>query len=64
MQDPILLCVLVWKGYKKSLVIETRKTRSTKSNSEAQRRYLSRPNGESCTRADRPDGGLPNETTL
>ena len=50
--------------YGKSLAIQTRKAKATESNTEARRRYLSRPNGEPCTRVDRPDGGLPYETML
>ena len=64
MQDPNLFSMPVWKGHIKSLAIQTRKAKAMESSSEARRRYLSRPNGEPCARVDRPDGGLPNETTL
>ena len=64
MQDPNLFSMPVRKGHEKSLVIQTRKAKATESSSETRRRYLSRPNGEPCARVDRPDGGLPYETTL
>ena len=64
MKDPNLFSMPIWKGHKKSLAIQTRKTKATESSSEAWKSYLSRSNGEPRTRADRPDGGLPNETML
>ena len=52
MQDPNLFSMPVWKGHKKSLAIETGKEKTKGASSETRRRYLSRPNGEPCTRVD------------